>query len=73
MEKKTIDKVKVIKGLEICAERFCGEDCPYYRRSPTIGGICTTALLKDALALLREQQKLIDKITQRRANNGAFD
>lgn len=27
----------------------------------------------DALALLNEQQKLIDEITQRRANNGAFD
>lgn len=29
--------------------------------------------LDDALELLKEQQKLIDEITQRRANNGAFD
>ncbi len=27
----------------------------------------------DAIVLLEEQQKLIDEITQRRANNGAFD
>ena len=27
----------------------------------------------DAIALLKEQQKLIDEITQRKANNGAFD
>ena len=27
----------------------------------------------DAIKLLKEQQKLIDDITQRRANNGAFD
>lgn len=27
----------------------------------------------EAIALLKEQQKLIDEITQRRANNGAFD
>ena len=30
-------------------------------------------IVEDALALLKEQQKLIDDITQRRANNGAFD
>ena len=28
---------------------------------------------KEILALLKEQQKLIDEITQRRANDGAFD
>ena len=27
----------------------------------------------DAIALLKEQQKLIDEITQRRMDNGAFD
>lgn len=30
-------------------------------------------LVRDAISLLKEQQKLIDEITQRRANNGAFD
>ena len=29
--------------------------------------------LYDALELLKEQQKLIDDITQRRMNNGEFD
>ena len=30
-------------------------------------------LVRDAITMLKEQQKLIDDITQRRANNGAFD
>jgi len=37
---------------------------------------CIIVPFKEAdmiLALLKEQQKLIDEITQRRANNGAFD
>ena len=29
--------------------------------------------IKMAIAMLKEQQKLIDDITQRRANDGAFD
>lgn len=29
--------------------------------------------IDDALAMLKQQQKLIDEITQRRANNGEFD
>ena len=32
-----------------------------------------TMSMRDALELLEEQQKLIDDITQRRANDGAFD
>lgn len=30
-------------------------------------------IARNALTLLKEQQKLIDEIIQRRANNGAFD
>ena len=30
-------------------------------------------LIDDTLTLLKEQQKLIDDITQRRMNNGEFD
>ena len=37
------------------------------------GWLNVTNAMRDALALLKEQQKLIDEITQRRANNGAFD
>ena len=33
----------------------------------------TVEWIDDALELLKEQQKLIDEITLRRANNGAFD
>ena len=32
-----------------------------------------TNAMREAASLLKEQQKLIDDITQRRANNGAFD
>ena len=35
--------------------------------------IVTLDVLKNILAMLKEQQQLIDEITQRRANNGAFD
>lgn len=33
----------------------------------------TMEIIERALALLKEQQKLIDDSTQRRASNGAFD
>lgn len=35
--------------------------------------LVTLDALKNILSMLKEQQKLIDDITQRRANNGAFD
>ena len=35
--------------------------------------LVTLDVLKNILDLLKEQQKLIDEITQRRMNNGAFD
>ena len=35
------------------------------------GGWCKT--IRKAVALLKEQEKLIEQITQRRMNNGAFD
>ena len=67
------DMEKVIKGLKICINRVPGKydcnECPY----EIDGNYCEINLAKDALALLKEQQKLIDEITQRRANNGAFD
>ena len=62
------DREKVIKGLEQCisADETC-EGCPYE------GTTCTTTLNADALALLKEQEKLIEEITKRRMDNGAFD
>jgi len=44
------DIEKVIKGLDICLQRFrCSEDCPYY----TPNG-CMEKLREDALELLKE-------------------
>lgn len=75
---KWVDRENVIKGLECCASMngsACRE-CPYSSECVT-GEVPyqtgTAHLAADALALLKEQQKLIDEITQRRANNGAFD
>ncbi len=48
-----LDRKKVIKGLDICLQRFrCGEDCPYYELE-------CEQLREDALALLKEQDKRI--------------
>lgn len=50
---------QVIKGLECCASNItCQDDCPYYLE-------CTDdqqALMKDALALIREQQEEIQRL-----------
>lgn len=70
-----IDREKVKKGLyqhcECSMFDRCSE-CPYYEVADEPFQ-CRDALLMDALAMLKEQQQLIDEITQRRANNGAFD
>ena len=53
-----MDREKVIKGIDICLQRFhCGEDCPYYN----VG--CMEQLREDAIALLQKQE---DKIRQLR-------
>ena len=47
-----MDREKVIKGIDICLQRFhCGEDCPYYN----VG--CMERLREDALAMLKEQEE----------------
>ena len=49
-----INRQKVIKGIDICLQRFrCREDCPYYNYEK-IG--CMEQLREDALALLKEQE-----------------
>lgn len=49
-----MDREKVIKGIDICLQRFhCGEYCPYYNYEK-IG--CMEQLREDALALLKEQE-----------------
>lgn len=70
---------KVIKGLDCCA-KWMDEDgfdacnnCPYHSYFSYDDNGCHVELNRDAIALLREQQKLIDDITTRRMNNGEFD
>lgn len=60
-----VNREKVVEGLELCAKRFCDSDCPYYRRSPMIGGACITALLEDVLILLKEQGKRINELEEK--------
>ena len=46
------DIEKVIKGLEICSTGHCEISCPFHNVPQ-----CTRAILSDALALLKEQEK----------------
>ena len=69
------NREKVIKGLECCqysSKSHC-DGCPYVYESLCNTNDCTADLASDALTVLKEQQQLIDEITQRRMNNGAFD
>jgi hypothetical protein len=46
-----INREKIIKGIDICLQRFhCGEDCPYHE----IG--CMEQLREDTLIILKEQE-----------------
>ena len=65
------DREKVIKGLRCCSHTD-GVNCIYCPYDND-GEDCTALMSMDVLELLKEQQQLIDEITQRRANNGAFD
>ena len=79
------NREKVIKGLECCRwgrqnvkpEKFKCDECPYkdetIMNAFSVFQSCTNVLAREALDLLKKQQKLIDEITQRRANDGAFD
>ena len=58
-----INMENVIKGLEICVEEtdfsVCiKEECPYIGGSEN--GCCITNLERDALALLKELDRIID-------------
>ena len=66
------DREEVIKRLRNVSRYFKGMltvgwdgDADIYREH--------MESIKMAIALLKEQQKLIDDITRRRANDGAFD
>lgn len=59
---------RVINDLNVAKIILCNPQMLTFEMNIRIGQAIT-----DAIALLKEQQKLIDEITQRRANNGAFD
>ena len=61
------EREKVISELKSALEWCQPEDNPNGSIAVKIWAV------RDALVLLNEQQKLIDEITKRRANNGAFD
>ena len=63
-----IDREKVIKGLEICSEHgsWHGLDCEHneaYKDCPYRGCEtgCVVTIAKDAIALLKEQRKIIEQ------------
>lgn len=48
------EREKVIRGLKVCTtDDFCSDECPY---SQCDGRSCHYPLMRDALALLREQE-----------------
>lgn len=61
------ERERVIKGLESLHERLL--DAAMWDSVAMLDAL----MVAGALYLLKEQKKLIDEITQRRANNGAFD
>ena len=68
------DQETILTWLEICGKNNdCSGCCPYSKNGFGEFGRCHESLMADAYDLLKEQQNLIDEITQRRASNGAFD
>ena len=60
------DREKVIKGLECCiANRH--NNCPYKSTDKGIDKVtsCTTYLMKDAIALLKEQEQRINELEEK--------
>lgn len=54
-----MDREKVIKGLECCAEcGKCKSECPYDGKNDSLYG-CTTQLAKDALEVLKAQEGML--------------
>jgi len=69
-----MDRETIIKAIDICLGHGKCNDCPYYLGEKGCTTMdCQDYMLQDTLALLKEQQKLIDDITRRRVNNGEFD
>ena len=55
------DIEKVFRGLECCTKWDSCNECPYETPNEYDIAECTLSLHKDALELLKEQQRKIDK------------
>ena len=64
---KVIDHLLIIRTWNEVGKAYAYDEMDKKEKAKTVEWI------DDALELLKEQQKLIDDITQRRVNNGAFD
>ena len=64
---EVIDHLLIIRTWNEVGKAYAYDEMDKKEKAKTVEWI------DDALELLKEQQKLIDEITQRRVNNGAFD
>ena len=64
---EVIDHLLIIRTWNEVGKAYAYDEMEKHEKAKTVEWI------DDTLELLKEQQKLIDDITQRRANNGAFD
>ena len=64
---KVIDHLLIIRTWNEVGKAYAYDEMDKKEKAKTVEWI------DDTLDLLKEQQKLIDDITQRRVNNGAFD
>lgn len=54
-----MDRNEVIKALEECQKSTCSKDCPCYDNGIELAVDCERALMRDALALLKEQEEQV--------------
>ena len=62
-----MDREKVIKGLELCLKTIdepdCRKECPYYEACQKYEGrVIFQPLMRDTLALLKEQEQTIENL-----------
>ena len=55
------DREKVIRGLETCRTRVNCKECPYAYDKRANDSYCEAVLHNDALALLKEQEEIINR------------
>lgn len=67
------DREKVIKGLECCIANG-HNNCPYKSTDKGIDKVtsCTTYLMKDAIAMLKEQEP-VKPVLKRKASNAMYN